>query len=82
MEVALRERSGSTAYQEGLTEGARLGRAEVAGKFREIAVGMQNSMPNVMQTHHSKCWMQHPACAVNAIRLAAERIITIEGEPK
>lgn len=82
MEVALRERSGSTAYQEGLTEGAKRGRMETARKVREIAVGMQNSLPSVTQSHHSKCWMQHPACALNSIRLAAERIITLEGGPQ
>lgn len=79
MEVALRERSGSTAYQEGLTDGAKRGRIEAAGRLREIAVGMENSLPGRVQSHHSKCWMQHPGCALHSIRLAAERIITVEG---
>jgi hypothetical protein len=51
-----------------------------ARRIYEMASGMQSQMPKTVQTHHAKCWMQHPACALNAVRQAAARMAPEESK--
>lgn len=78
MEAALRTRTATTAYNEGLDSGRREGQALAARRIYEMVVGMQAQMPKTVQTHHAKCWMQHPACALNAVKAASAKMIPME----
>jgi hypothetical protein len=80
MEVARRDRTATTAYEDGLHAGHAAGQAVAARRIYEMASGMQSQMPKTVQTHHAKCWMQHPACALNAVRQAAARMAPEESK--
>jgi hypothetical protein len=80
MEAAGRTLKATTAYIEGLDSGRREGQAMAARRIYEMVVGMQTQMPKTVQTHHAKCWMQHPACALNAVRQAAARMAPEESK--
>lgn len=72
----------STPYLSGVHDGKREGEVIAARRIYEMVVGMQSQIPKTVQTHHGKCWMQHPACALNAVQRAAARMIPTEGAAK
>jgi hypothetical protein len=80
MEVAHRDRTATTAYEDGFHAGHVAGQAVAARRIHEMASGMLGQIPKTVQTHHAKCWMQHPACALNAVRQAAARMAPEESK--